>query len=88
MPQCKRCEKYFPPQFLVQMLTMPDDPEALQCIYCSENITEITLDKGRKYTKEQCIKDYEIFLKKLKEKKNIADVLQKGKVEQSIITFK
>ncbi len=78
MPQCKKCEKYLPPQFLVQMLTMPDDQEALQCIYCDQNINEITIKKDTgivKYTKKQCIKDYEIFIKKLKENKKISDIL-------------
>lgn len=84
MPQCKRCDKFFPPQFLVQMLTMPDNPDALQCIYCSEDINEITTKNGKKYTKEQCIKDYDILLKQLKEKKNIAEVLTKGSLPKII----
>ncbi len=78
MPKCKKCDKIFPSQFLVQIESMLKDPEALKCVYCDQNINTIITKVGgniANYTKEQCIKDYTIFLKKLAEQKNISEVL-------------
>lgn len=81
MPKCVKCDKMIPPQFLVQ-LPDHDEPDALQCIFCKLDKDSIKLRTGGTYTKAECIKEYEIFLKKLAEKRNIARALQK---EESLI---
>ncbi len=88
MPQCKKCDNYFPPQFLVQMINFPNEPEALQCLYCSENKSEIKIKQDGEfipYSKKECIKDYDKLLKKLKENKNITQVLSDCSNQKSLI---
>lgn len=82
MPKCVKCEKMLPPQFCKQLEDHLDDPKALECIYCKKKVDSIDLRTGEKYTKEKCIKEYEIFLKKLAEKRNIAGAMRE---EESLI---
>lgn len=87
MPKCIKCDKMFPPQFVNSIDEIND---VFRCIFCEQNITEIEIESGKDlegkplpqnmYKKEQVVKDYEIFLKKLKEHTNIAKLLTKGEI--------
>ena len=83
MPKCVKCEKILPPQFCIQLEDHPNDPKALECIFCKKKVDSIDLRSGEKYTKEKCIKEYEIFLKKLVEKRDISRAMQEK--EKSLI---
>lgn len=81
MARCAKCFQYFPPNF---MREIPESKEGdLQCIFCMVGKDELTYDtdKGKTgtYTKKQCVEDYKIFLKKIKEKPKIARTLAKQK---------
>ena len=81
MPKCQKCYEVFPPQFCVPIETA-QNPEIQQCVFCDREVNEIQLKGGTgKYTKKQCVKEYKVFLRQLKEKSNIAKLLTKGEVE-------
>jgi DNA-directed RNA polymerase subunit N (RpoN/RPB10) len=70
MPKCVKCDKVLPPDLMVDVGEPVNGIIPMRCIFCDQNIT-----KFHGNTKEEYIKDYEIFLKKLKESKNIADMI-------------
>ncbi len=67
MPKCQKCFGLFPPQFSVLV-----SEEDHICIYCRDNIDYIMYDdengERKKYTKEECKRDYEKYLKMIKER--------------------
>jgi hypothetical protein len=83
MPKCVKCSGVFPPEFSTLLPAEKlSDEQPHMCLFCELEVKEITIEKGEgkteKYTREQCIKDYDVFLKQIKEKKNIAQLLVKG----------
>ena len=81
MPKCQKCYEFFPPQYMREIENTEDDVK--QCVYCQQGkdyVMVIMEDKKEiKYTKKDCIRDYKMFLKKLKETPNIAEKLAKNK---------
>jgi len=73
MPKCDKCFSVMPPDFLTDI----SEKGGKECWFCKTGKNEIINKIGGKYTKEECIKDYDIFLKKLKEKKKIAEYITK-----------
>jgi hypothetical protein len=80
----------FPPHFSSVIDDKLGVTQAHQCIYCEMGINEITMEKQPgvtvKYTRAECLKDYDIFLKKVKEeqnKRNAAKILVTGGKEQN-----
>jgi len=73
---CKSCTAFFPPEF------MADNKE---CLFCEGGIDTVNLrnEKGlvEKYYKRQCIEDYKLFMRKLKQMPGVADALAKRKVD-------
>lgn len=74
MPKCDRCWAVMAPDFLFER-----KDGGKECIFCRIGKNEIQLKQGKKYTKEECIKDYELFLKKIKEVPDLAKFLTKSK---------
>ena len=71
MPRCIKCDKVMAPDLMVDVAEPGlDGITPMRCIFCDQNVTEFGGS-----TKEEHIKDYDIFLKKLKESKNIADMI-------------
>ena len=72
MGKCVKCDKLLPPDLMVDV-DKPDEKGLApgRCIFCEQGITEFGGN-----TKEEHIKDYEIFLKRLK---NAAGHLDKKK---------
>lgn len=71
MPKCVKCDKILPPDLMVDVdKPGPDGVIPMRCIFCDQNVTEFGGN-----TKEEHIKDYDKFLKKLKESKNIGDMI-------------
>lgn len=80
MGKCVKCDKVLPPDLMVDIDKPRQDGTIPQrCIFCEKNITEFGGS-----TKEEHIKDYEQFLKRLKDNKNIADLVKQK--EKLIIT--
>jgi len=76
MPLCQKCRKFFPPQFCNEV-----DTNEYLCEWCLRDIDSITVkrDGGQeyKYTREQCAKEYEQFIKQLKETEDVKKLLGK-----------
>lgn len=70
MPKCVKCFEFFPPQYMIQL---PSEEEViLECVFCTTGKNEVTVvedatNREEKYTKQQCIEDYKIMLKMMKE---------------------
>ena len=89
MPQCVKCKEFFPPNY-VEILegdNISQDEKGnwpMHCIFCKLNIDiverEETPNSGKyiEYTKQQCLIDYKKFLRKLKESKNVKDIMEKN----------
>jgi methionyl-tRNA synthetase len=64
---CDKCRKIFPPGFVES--SDPYTGEQFKgnfCIFCARD-KDVLEVKGRKITKNEILKEYEIFLKKVKE---------------------
>ena len=83
MSRCVKCYNYFPPQYMREIEGVEE--EVYQCVYCKlgkDYVMVLMEDKKEiKYTKEQCIRDYKMFLKKLKETESIAEKLAKNQIK-------
>lgn len=86
MPKCVRCKEFFPPNY-VDLIEggepMFDGELPKECIFCKLQINEVERETSNnsgkyiKYTKEQCLIDYKKFLRKLKDSRNVKDILNK-----------
>lgn len=94
MPKCERCSEIFPPNYvdiIKDSKPMLDGEYPKECIFCKLMISEVEREtennsgKYVAYTKQQCIDDYKNFLKKIKESKNVKDILNKAKSFEGII---
>ena len=79
MPKCVKCDKILAPDLMVDVGEPVNGITPMRCIFCDQNVTEFGGN-----TKEEHIKDYDKFLKKLKDSKNIADLVG-GKEKPLII---
>lgn len=63
-----------PPNFCVEI----KGTDAKKCFFCEQGKNELELiidGKSKKYTKDECIKEYNEFLNKLKQSKGVAKIL-------------
>jgi len=77
MGKCDKCWDILPPDFFCER-----DDDGMECVFCRVGKNYITLPAkvgGKKYTKEECKKDYIKFLNMLKEKEAVRDAFVKGK---------
>jgi len=78
MGQCAKCREFLPPQ----LLTDVSESEKL-CLFCEVDKKEIVYGTDRKVAKkEQVVKDYDVFLKIVKEKNQILKDAMKGDTSQ------
>jgi histone acetyltransferase (RNA polymerase elongator complex component) len=72
---CKKCTAFVPPEF------MADNEE---CLFCEGGMDTVNLrnEKGvvEKYYKRQCVEDYKLFMRKLKQMPGVANALATKKV--------
>lgn len=87
MPQCVKCNEFFPPNYTEAIQGSKPDHEGnhpQECIFCKLNVSEVEREtshnsgKYTPYTKQQCVSDYKAFIKKLKERANAKDILKKA----------
>jgi len=69
MPQCIECKKFLPPHFVERT---EDDREHL-CIFCKRGTKEIRFGENNENiaTKEETVKEYDLYLKLVKEKNEV-----------------
>ena len=85
MGKCVQCEDFYPPHYMVEVEVKDEKVKMVEkCAFCYLDKTEVTTvndETGHeeKITKKEAAKRYKIFMKKLMENKNIAEVIQKGK---------
>ena len=86
MPKCVKCDEFFPPNYTeIVENSLPDEkgdyPQL--CVFCRLGVNEVERetehDSGQyiPYTREECLRDYKNFLKKIKKSKNVKDILNK-----------
>lgn len=87
MPNCERCNNMFPPNYLdviKDSAPMENKEYPKECIFCKLKVSEVEREtengsgKYVPYTKQQCLDDYKTFLNKLKDSKNVKDIINKG----------
>lgn len=86
MPKCMKCLDFLPPNYTEIIPNSLPDSEGnypQECIFCKlgvkevERVEEKGSEKYIKYTKEQCKKDYFIFLNKLKNE-NVKKIMDRS----------
>lgn len=82
MPLCSKCKKFFPPQF-VKKLSGND----YLCIFCERGVNEIKYGplKSKTATRDQIVKEYQKFVKRIREDSNILKRTVKGENNDTII---
>ena len=87
MPQCAMCKGIFPPNYVVVIPNSQPDLKneyPKECVFCKHQIAKVERETAKDsgewtmYTKEECIRDYAEFLRKLKDSKNVQDILDKA----------
>lgn len=73
MGQCVKCRSMLPPQLLTDV-----SPTEKICLFCEVDKNEITYGQGKTAKKEEVIKEYDIFLKMVKEKNQILKDAMRG----------
>jgi hypothetical protein len=87
MPQCKKCNEFFPPNYTeIIPDTEPDSKGQYpqHCVFCKEGVDFVTREDEHnsgnfniKYTKEECLSDYKAYLEKYKK---VVDKMQLEKL--------
>ncbi len=82
MPQCIKCKCCLPPHFV----DYTEDGKERECIFCQRGTNEIRYgdNKEKVATKQEIIKEYDVFLKMVKEKNEIL-LKKKGNIPSKII---
>lgn len=86
MPQCQKCKEYLPPNYTEVIPNQPKmsetDEYPQHCIFCKLDVEDVEIDDPhsgwKKYTKKQCLADYKAFLKKVKESKDVQEIMKHG----------
>lgn len=89
MALCDKCKKFLPPGFT--HTENPDTGEPLKgniCIFCIRGTDVIKYDGGaKKATKKDIIKEYDIFLKQVKENNQLLKDGAKGEYVKGMEKF-
>lgn len=84
MPLCEKCRNFFPPEFSTLVENNKDSENDYLCSWCKIDKDFISVTPKDKpsytYTRDECIKDYKIFMKKLKENRNVKEIIKKKKI--------
>lgn len=75
MGLCVKCKKFLPPQL------MEDVEGGKLCLFCKSDKDELQLSNGRLAKKEDVIKEYDVFMKMVKEKNDILKKAMHGDVK-------
>lgn len=79
MPKCDKCNQFFPPGFVDSVNPRTGEVQKGNiCLFCMDNVTVLKGKNGKQVTKKELIKEYQIFLKKVKENNEILKEGAKG----------
>jgi hypothetical protein len=87
MPKCVKCNNVFPPNYVEIIENSNKDFHGdypKECIFCKLMVSSVERETSSgsneymEYKKEDCIKDYQKFLNKLKHSKSVKDILNKA----------
>lgn len=80
MPLCQKCKKFLPPGLV--HTEHPKSGEPLNgsiCLFCIDNIKSLKTRDDRIVTKNEIEREYDIFLKQIKENNELIKEGAKGK---------
>lgn len=83
MGQCAKCRDFFPPDVMIEA-----EGDDKLCIFCVRDTNEIKYGENNEYTlgREETIKEYKIFMKKLKDSPNVARALaDEAREDESLV---
>ena len=76
MGQCQGCKEFFPPEIMVN---------EEKCMYCDSGVDIVNLKNKNGelevYHKRQCIEDYKLFLRELKNMPGVSNALAQKRVK-------
>lgn len=75
MPRCVKCREMLAPNFI---------ENNGKCFFCNNEINHIDF-QGIRYTKRDAIKEYDIFMKKIKEDNQLLRDVAQGKATPNLI---
>jgi hypothetical protein len=80
MPQCVKCRKRFHPDWTV-IIDETVNPVVYKCMFCATEKNELTVEDENgapayKVTKEQAVKDYDIYIKQVCEKETVQELIK------------
>lgn len=85
-PLCAKCREFVPPEFSTLVENSKDSENDYLCHWCKIDKDYITVTPEGKpayrYTRNECVKDWKIFMKKLIEKRNVKNILNKVKQKE------
>lgn len=86
MPKCTVCTNLFHPDWVIAV-----DENVYKCVFCQADKKELTVENedgspAYKVTKEQAIKNYDIYIKKIMEKDRVKDIIKGINPDKKIIT--
>ena len=84
--QCDLCKKFFPPGFVHTENPKTGEPNRNNgnlCIWCIEGKNTIEFDKGKSVSRNEIEKEYQIFLRRVKDDNQILKDVAKGKTKEA-----
>lgn len=80
MPKCTVCGNMFHPDWVLSV-----DDKVYKCMFCQADKKELTIENEKTgepvytVTKEQAIKDYDVYIKKIMEKDTVKKIIKGDK---------
>lgn len=76
MPKCNVCSNLFHPDWVLLV-----DDNIYKCVFCETDKKELVVEDtdgkpAYKVTKEQAIKDYDVYIKKIMEKEQVQNIIK------------
>ena len=84
MPQCQKCNQFLPPGFIHN--ENPETGEPLKgnlCIFCIKGKDKLPYDGNKQVVKSELMKEYQIFLRRVKDDNQILKDVAKGKTKEA-----
>lgn len=84
MPLCQKCNQFLPPGFIHNENPKTGEPlKGNLCIFCIEGKDKLPYDENKQVVKSELMKEYQIFLRRVKENNQILKDVAKGKTKEA-----